>query len=78
MSGPVVKLRPQNVIVRVYTESRVGTKWYTGSDENSDSDDAGLIPGALVRLGLLGDLGKPYTFAISDVAPKKRPGSMAL
>ena len=73
-----VSLRPEIVVVRVDPEARVGTKWYTGSDENSDANDAGIIPGALVHLDFLGAAWKPYTFAISDVSPKKRPGSMAL
>ena len=70
--------RPENVVVRVDPEARVGTKWYTGSDENTDANDAGIIPGVLAHLDLLGDNGKPYTFAIADVDPKRRPGTMAL
>ena len=71
-------LRPGNVLVRVDPEARVGTKWYTGSDENKDTNDAGIIPGALVHMDFLGDDWKPYTFAIADVSPKKRPGSMSI
>ena len=78
-SNPNFVLRPEIVVVRVDPEARVGTKWYTGSDENSgEADDAGIIPGALVHLDFLGAAWKPYTLAISDVSPKKRPGSMAL
>ena len=77
-----VLLRPENTVVQVDPEARVGTKWYTGSDENSDSNDAGLIPGALVHLDFLGAAWKPYTFAISEVSggnrPKKRPGTVEI
>ena len=73
-----VYIRPEDVVVQVDPETRVGTKWYTGSDENSDNDDAGIIPGALVHLDFLGAAWKPYTFAISDVSPKKRPGTMEI
>ena len=71
-------LRPEDVVVRVDPEARVGTKWYSGSDENSDANDAGLIPGALLHLDFLGADWKPYTFAVSDVSPKKRPGTMEI
>ena len=73
-----IVLRPENVVVRVDPEARVGTKWYTGSDEDSDANDAGIIPGVLAHLDLLGADGKPYTFAISDVSPQKRTGSLAI
>ena len=77
-SSRYVFLRPEGVVVRVDPEARVGTKWYTGSDEDSDSNDAGIIPGVLAHLEFLGEDGKPYTFAIADVDPKNRPGSLAL
>ena len=73
-----ILLRPENIIVHVAPETRVGTKWYTGSDENTDDNDAGIIPGVVAHLDFLGAAWKPYTFAISDVSPKKRPGSFAL
>ena len=76
--GSTLYLRPESVLIRVDPEARVGTKWYTGSDENSDSNDAGLISGALLHLDFLGAGWTPYTFAIVDVNPKKRPGSMAI
>ncbi|MYC28754.1 MAG: hypothetical protein F4X65_01505 [Chloroflexi bacterium] len=70
--------RPKDVVVRVDPEARVDTKWYSGSDEDSGVNAAGLIPGALLHLDFLGADWKPYTFAVSDVSPKKRPGSLSI
>ncbi len=76
--GAYIYLRPEDTVLRVDPEVRDGTKWSTGSDENTDANDAGLIPGVLAHLDFLGAAGKPYSFAIADVNPKKRPGSMSI
>ena len=76
-------MNPARVVVQVKDPDGRGqvsnsTVWRTGSNENDDANDAGIIPGVVAFMRLPSPDFNQYSFSIADSTPGGKPGTVRI